>query len=58
MAAIFIGLSAVLLIGLMVVAPPGTSYRKRLGIGCAVTSVIGLFLLIIVVGTWLFPPHR
>ena len=59
MAAIFLGVSAVSFVGLMIVAPPNTSYRKRLGIGCAVTALFGLFLLIIALGTWLFPPsHR
>lgn len=57
MASIFLGVSIVMSVGLMVVAPPGTSPRRRLGVGLAVTSLLGLFILVITLGTWLFPPR-
>jgi hypothetical protein len=57
MAAIFLGVSLILFVGLMVVAPSDTSYRKRLVVGCAATSLLGLFMLLIGIGTWLFPPR-
>jgi hypothetical protein len=57
MAVIFLGVSLALFIGLAIVAPPDTSYRKRLIIGGTATSFLGLFMLAIAVGTWLFPPR-